>query len=117
MSVAFLFAPLTAHHTFQIIVHHFLTFAFRVGFCLAVASDCKFFHNNAKFYVYHTAAPTAFSCLKSIRFNSVFILTRKYTKIFRYKNKIIKKSSPNYHSLARYLNTFKILITLNIVSL
>ena len=56
-SIAFLLTPVTTGHTFQIEVHHLFPLALRVAFCLAVASDCKFFHITAKFYVYHTAAP------------------------------------------------------------
>ena len=55
--VAFLFTSFTTGHAFQVIVHHFLPLALRVALCLAVASDCEFFHCFAKFYVYLTAAP------------------------------------------------------------
>lgn len=55
--VAFLLAPVTTCHTFQIEVHHRFTLALWVAFGLAIASDCKFFHITPKFYVYLTTAP------------------------------------------------------------
>ena len=42
--VAFLLAPFTTGHAFQVVVHHLFTSALRVGFSVAVASDCKSFH-------------------------------------------------------------------------
>lgn len=49
MGVAFLLAPITTGHTFQIVIHHFFSLTLRVAFCLAVASDCKSFHFNDSF--------------------------------------------------------------------
>ena len=56
-SVAFLLASITTCHTFKIEVYHRFPLALGVTFCLAIASDCKFFHITPKFYVYLTTAP------------------------------------------------------------
>ena len=57
ISVALLLTSFTTCHTFQIEVHHRFPLALGVTFCLAIASDCKFFHITPKFYVYLTTAP------------------------------------------------------------
>ena len=57
VSVAFPLTSITTYHTFIIEVHHGFPLALWVAFCLAIASDCKFFHITPKFYVYLTTAP------------------------------------------------------------
>ena len=49
VSVALLLAAFTTYHAFQIEVHHRFTLALGVTFCLAIASDCKFFHKILSF--------------------------------------------------------------------
>ena len=97
MSVAFLLASITTCHTFKIEVHHRFPLALWVAFCLAIASDCKFFHITPKFYVYLTTAPGG-TKLNNILYRSPMLsLDGDQAHDFDYKD--IKKSEKNEHIL------------------